>query len=234
MDYVKWLQVAGLSFAFVGAILLSIDTLGKQRVYDFLSRWFEILRRHRFYISLSIGLAVVCMAIYFKDIWSRPLIEVILPPMFNVSVISIWLFTIVTMAIVQLFYGGRASYRHTGITIIMTVTTFYRLITNPGRWKPLIEQLQKQIISSFHLFLNTCRFVVETVPRAERRSSYALTVLGFDVLLLILLLGLAIAYLVTEHPKVWASSIAVNLGLIIYFSLITVGFLFNRAILGGL
>lgn len=229
MDCAKWLQIAGLFLAFIGAISLSIDTLGKDKVFRFLKRCFEIFRRHRSNISLFIGLVVALIAVYFIDIWKTPLINGILPPMFKMPVISIWLSAIVTLAIVQLVIGGRASYRRMGITIIMTVTAFYRVITNPSRWKPLIEQLQNQIINNFHLFMNPSR-IVEMLQRVGRRVIHALPTAYFYILIL----GFTIAYLATKHPAFWVSSIAISLGLTITFSLVMIGFLFERAISSGL
>lgn len=229
MDCAKSLQIAGLSLAFIGAISLSIKALGEERVYHFLNRWFETLKRHRPNISLFIGIVVALIAVFFIDIWTTPLIKGIVPPMFKVSVISICLSTVVTLAIIQLVVGGRASYRRMGIAIITTVTTFYRVITNPSRWKPLIEQLQNQIISSFHLFMKPSR-IVETLRRVGMRIIYALSVAYFYILLLSFL----IAYLTTKHPAFWVLSITINLSFTIVFGLIMVGFLFERVISSGL
>ncbi|MFC2003034.1 hypothetical protein ACFLV4_03715 [Chloroflexota bacterium] len=229
MDCARWLQVAGLFLAFIGAIFLSIDILGKKQVYHFLSRWLEVFRGHRLHISFFIGIVVALIAVFFIDIWKTPLIQGIVPPMFKVPVISISLFTVVTLAIVQLVVGGRASYRRLGIAIITTVTTFYRVITNPSKWKPLIAQLQNQIISGFHLFMNSSR-IVETLRRVGRRAIHILPLAYFYILIL----GFTIAYLATKHPAFWVYSITINLSLTITFSLVMIGFLIEWAISSGL
>lgn len=229
MSWSQGLQVAGLSSALIGAVLLSLDKLGKDRIHDFVSRWFERFRRRRNIISWGIGIVVAIIAVSLIDIWTTPLVSTIVPPMFKLSIISICASTIWSLAIVQLVLGGRASFRQIGMAITTTTVAFCRVIASPNEWKPLLRRLKDQIISGFRLFMNPSRIVV-ILRRNVRRIIRALSVACFYVFLL----GLAIAYLTTQLSVFWAFSITLGLTSAILFSLVMLGFLFERIISGVL
>jgi hypothetical protein len=223
------LQVIGLFLAFIGAFALSIDTLGKERTYGFIYRWFERFRRHRRNISWWIGIIIAFIAVLLINVWTTPLINAIVPPMFKLSVISICVSTIVALAIAQLAVGGRASFSQIGMAITTTTAVCYRVIVNPNQWGPLLERLQTQIISGFHLCMNPSRIGV-MLRRAGRRIISVLPIANFYILLL----GLAIVYLTTKNPLFWKSSIVIDLTFAITFILVMIGFLLGWIISIGL
>lgn len=225
MSCAKCVQVAGLSLAFIGAVFLSIDTLGKESTYNFIHRWFERFRRQQLNISVVIGIVIAIIAVLFIDVWKAPLINAIVPPMFKVSVISICATTIGALAIVQFAIGGRASFSQIGMAITTTAVAFCRVIARPNKWKPFSKRLQAQIVSGFHLCMNPSRIAV-ILRRIGRRIIRALPVAYFYILLL----GLAIAYLTTRLPLFWVFAMTIHLTLAIVFILVMLGFLSERII----
>jgi hypothetical protein len=229
MSCSQWLQVVGLSFALVGAVLLSLDKLGKDRIHGFVSRCFERFRRHRKIISWAIGSVVAIVAISLIDIWTTPLVSTVVPPMFKWSIISICASTIWLLVITQLVLGGRASFRQTGVAIATAAGAFCRVIASPHRWEPLLRRFKDQMISGFRLFMNPSRIVV-ILRRNVRRIIRVLSA----TYLYVFILGLAIAYLTTQISVFWSSSITFGLTTAIVFILFMLGFLLERIISGVL
>jgi len=231
MCYAKWLQVIGLSSAFIGTIFLSIGVIGKDRTCKFILRWIELFKRHRQRVSLSVGIAVAAISVFSPliDLWETPLISIIVPLMSKFPHISISISTVLTLAIVQFVIGGRASFRCIGSGIVMVGLVGYRVIRNPSRWKSLVQRLRKHVMAGFRLLISPFR-IMRKLLGIMRRVISIIPIAYFYVLVL----GVAISYLATSHPAWWAMSTTINLTFIITFSLIILGFFLAWCILRGL
>jgi len=197
MSCYQWLQVIGLFLALIGAFSLSIDALGKTRVYKFVHLWFERFMRQRRNVYLWIGIIVAFIAVLLINVWKVPLVDAIVPLMFKYPVISICVSTILTLAVIQFAIGGWASFRRIGRAITTNAVAFYRVIASPNRWGPLLSRL-----------------------KGKRVSGFRVSPVAF---LYLLLFGLVIAYITTKSPLFWTSSIAIDLTFVIMFVLVMFG-----------
>ncbi|MFC2051890.1 hypothetical protein ACFLT4_04095 [Chloroflexota bacterium] len=222
MSYAKWLQVIGLSSAFIGTMLLSIGVIGKDKTCNFIIRWIERFRRHRQPISLSIGIATAVTAILSPmiNLWKVPVIDIIIPLMSEFSYISVLISTILTLVIIQFAIGGRASFRRIGANIVIIVLVCYRAIKNPSSWKSLIQRLLNYVVVGFRLLINPSAMIKKLLGVIMRVISMLLRAYFY-----VLVLVGAISYLATSHPIWWAMSTTINLTIIVTFSLIMLGLL---------
>lgn len=229
MDCAKGFQVAGLCLFFFAGIFLSVDALGRGKVYAFILRWYERFRKYRQMVSLIIGIAVAIVALYLVDIWKTPLIKGIIPSMFDLPIISICISAIVALAVVQLVIGGRESFGRIWSGMVAIGLVCYRFVTSSNRWKSLPRRLLDQIMSGLRLLINPSK-IIRILKENRKRVIYILSVAYFYVLIL----SSALAYLTTKHSVFWVISLTINLSFIISFSLIMIGFLLARATLSGL
>ncbi|MFC1989453.1 hypothetical protein ACFLVW_02660 [Chloroflexota bacterium] len=136
MTDAKLLQVLGLVFAFLGASLLSMDVFGRNKVHKFASYWLESFKKNKNNIASLLGIAIGIFAVLRIQEWKVPFINFIIPLMLKSPVISIFISTIFTLAVLQIVYGGSDSFRR----IPKKVMAHYRAVGNPKGWETIFKQ----------------------------------------------------------------------------------------------
>lgn len=228
MSCAKWLQVIGLSLAVCGTVALSIDVIGKGKVYNFLTHWISLFKIHRKLICIGAGLAIAFTAILppFIDLWKTPIVSSVIPLMAKYSHISTAISTVLALFIAQFAIGGRASYRHIAARIITVVTVCFRFIRNNYEWQLTVKFIKRHLIAVSHLLINPQRLMNESLSLLKR--IFSMDVLTY--LYTIVLIG-AVAYLVTSHPIWWVLSATINLTTIVTAAFVLIGYTLGWAII---
>jgi hypothetical protein len=219
MSFAKWLDAIGVFLAFIGAVLLSIDAFGKEKIFDFLQPRFGVFRKNLLNISFFSGIIVSFCALPFIDHWKTSVIKRIVPVMYKENILSIVSSTIVILVILLFLTGGGgiSNFKRIGLFAKNAWLTSYRIITNFKR-NVVIRQINKKNRNIF--FRN--------IQRNVNLHSLAIAYIY------VITLAFFIFYLVTKQPFYWVYSIIIGFTFVIVFLLMVIGFAIVRCVLFAL
>ncbi|MFC1912123.1 hypothetical protein ACFLXG_03095 [Chloroflexota bacterium] len=220
MSIDKYFVLIGLFFAFWGAVFLSIDTLGKEKIYDNFSRWFQRFKKQKTTITLLVGAMVGVIAILYIDSWKAFVTEEFVSLMREAPVISISLSTIASLAIIVLIVFGE-NIRGAFIKIGRTNLAIYRVLLNIVTLKWL-----KYLINAFTKmsYSNLLRWNFRSLLKVLFKLITVITQIFLVLYFSILLIGSPIAYFITKEEVFWDISVTIQLAIIITFMLVAAGF----------